>query len=102
MIYAYDKVEPLREIMLPEVVQGYTIIDKTVVGQKTFVLAHNPNAVTPYVTWQGNNDRDGYDWGHYFTDKEKAFNDYVKRFKDERKYEKQAGMHHGRDSGRDR
>ncbi|HWR19916.1 MAG TPA: hypothetical protein VN608_09860 [Clostridia bacterium] len=99
-VYAYDKAAPERGVEQPEVVQGYTVIDKTVVGRKTFVIAHNPKAVSPYVTWQGHVERDGYDWGHYFSDKAKAFDDYVKRFSEERKYEME--LHHGRDSGRDR
>ena len=49
----------------PEVVQGYLITDRMPVNDKVFVLAHNPDAVQPYVTWQSRNDRPGYDEGHY-------------------------------------
>jgi len=68
----------------PEVVQGYTITDRTPARDKVFVLAHNPNAVQPWVTWQGRNDRPGYDWGHYWSDRSDARTDYFRRADSER------------------
>jgi len=51
-----------------EVVRGYEIYRMVMVGNDTgYVLAHNPNAVEPYVCWQFMV-RDGerhYNWGVY-------------------------------------
>lgn len=56
-----------------EVVAGYEIIKRVEVGQKAFVIGHNPKAVQPYVTWVGRKDRTGgYDWGHYTASREAA------------------------------
>jgi len=68
-----------------EVVAGYTVTDKSVVGKKTFVLAHNPDAVQPYVTWQGHAEKPGYDWGHYFSSRSDAHGDYIRRAHEERR-----------------
>ena len=67
-----------------EIVAGYIITDKMPVGNKTFVMAHNPDAVQPYVTWQGHTERSGYDWGHYFKSRSDAFGDYARRHYAER------------------
>ena len=63
----------------PEIVAGYMITDRMPVKDKVFVLAQNPNAVQPWVTWQARNDRPGYDWGHYWTDRSEARTDYFLR-----------------------
>ena len=63
----------------PEVVAGYMITDRMPVKDKVIVLAHNPNAVQPWVTWQARNDRPGYDWGHYWSDRSDARTDYFLR-----------------------
>ena len=63
----------------PEIVQGYRITDKSFVGDKVFVLAHNPDAVQPWVTWQGQRDTPGYDCGHYWSDRSTASTDYLRR-----------------------
>jgi len=56
-----------------EIIQGYEIVERIEVGQKAFVLGHNPAAVQPYVTWVGRKDREGgYDWGHYTDTREAA------------------------------
>ena len=34
------------------VCQGYTVIASLRVGEVEIVLAHNPKAVSPYVTWK--------------------------------------------------
>ena len=70
------KYAPVEQL---EVVQRYTITEKTTVGKKIFVMAHNPNAVQPYVTWQGHTELPGYDWGHYFNNRSDAHSDYVRR-----------------------
>lgn len=43
------------------------------------VLGHNPNnPCTPYVTWECTSG-DNYYWGHYFKEKQDAFEDWCKR-----------------------
>ena len=76
-----SRYEPCPE---PEIVQGYVITDRMPVRDKVFVLAHNPKAVQPYVTWQGRNDRPGYDFGHYWSDRSDAWGDYLRRADSER------------------
>jgi len=76
-----SKVEPETE---PEIVSGYRITARTFVGDKVFVMAHNPKAVQPWATWQGRNDRPGYDWGHYWSDKRTARTDFFLRADSER------------------
>jgi hypothetical protein len=57
-----SKYEPCPE---PEIIHGYVITDRMPVGDKVFVLAHDPEAVQKYVTWQGYTDKSrGYDWGY--------------------------------------
>ena len=74
-----DKGNKLTPLTQPETVHGYMITDKTFIGDITIVLAHNPNAVQPYVTWQGHRGHDGYDWGHYYAEESPAFTDYCLR-----------------------
>jgi hypothetical protein len=73
--------EPCPE---PEVVHGYLITDRMPVNDKVFVVAHNPDAVQEWVTWQGRNDRPGYDWGHYWSSHVDAMCDCYKRVEAER------------------
>lgn len=53
-----------------------------------YAFGHNPNAASPYVTWQMfYNKADNkleYEWGNYFSTEEKALVDYIARHK---KYE---------------
>ena len=55
-----------------EKVAGYTITERLLVGNKIFVMGENPNAVSPFVTWQGYEGRTGYDHGHYFSNIRRA------------------------------
>jgi hypothetical protein len=71
----------------PEVIQDYMITDKIEIGKTTIVIAHNPKAPNPYVTWRGHTERDGYDWGHYYNHRSAAEMDYRKRANDERGYQ---------------
>ncbi len=69
----------------PEIVQGYLIRNRMPVGDKVVVLAHNPEAVSPYVTWQGYEDKSrGLEWGHYWSERHTAEIDYEKRVDSER------------------
>jgi hypothetical protein len=69
----------------PEIIGGYRINHRTVVGDKVFKLGHNPNAPEPYATWQcfkGENDRNSF--GHYWSDKSAASTDLFRRADAER------------------
>ena len=74
--------EPCPE---PETVHGYVITARMPVGDKVFVMAHNPDAVQKYVTWQGYADKNrGYDWGHYWNSHSDAWTDCFRRADSER------------------
>jgi len=75
------KVEPEKE---PEIVSGYRVIRRIPVNNKIFVMAHNPKAVQPFVTWQGHKDYPGYGWGHYWPDRSIAGTDLRHRANAER------------------
>jgi len=75
-----NNVEPTQQ----ENVAGYTITERIKVGANTFVLGENPNAVSPYVTWQHIEGRAGYFWGHYFSNRDKALVDLSARVAKER------------------
>ncbi|MDR1320298.1 MAG: hypothetical protein LBK56_02580 [Gracilibacteraceae bacterium] len=68
----------------PEIMAGYTILERVKVGDKTFVLGENPNAVSPFVTWQHLEGREGYDLGNYFQSRERAMADLKRRAERER------------------
>jgi hypothetical protein len=67
-----------------EKVAGYTITERIQVGNKQFVLGENPDAVSPFVTWQHMDGRTGYDWGHYHQSHDKALADLLSRADKER------------------
>lgn len=56
----------------PRMNQNYVILESEIVGHKEFVLAENPNAPQPYVTWERNMQEDerrgeeNFYWGKYF------------------------------------
>ncbi len=62
----------------PRVNQNYVILENEIVGEKEFVLAKNPAAPLPYVTWERNmlNDEqkggENFYWGKYFCSHEAA------------------------------
>lgn len=76
--------QPPPESAPQEKVAGYAISERVKVGKKTFVLAENPKAVSPFVTWQQLEGRSGYDLGHYFSDRDKALADLHTRADRER------------------
>lgn len=45
---------------------GYEIIKTERVGNKEFVLGHNPRAPEPYATWKRNVGTTDCYWGKYF------------------------------------
>ena len=70
------------------IVQGYEVIDRRKVGSREFVLAHNPNAPSPYVTWKCKAGTNDMYHGHYFCDKSRAEHDFKRRINEERSYER--------------
>jgi hypothetical protein len=64
--------EPKKAGTKAEMVGHYTITSRIQVGNHVFVLGENPDAPSPYATWQQTPGRTGYDWGHYFSDFGKA------------------------------
>lgn len=84
MIDGIPNNEPLR------VNQGYVIIDSAIIGSAEVVLAESPTAPSPYVTWQRNIENDEQDgaenffWGHYFSDPERAQEDFRQRVAEKR------------------
>ena len=75
--------------MIGDKVEGYSIIESTVIGNAKFVVGENPqNPIAPYVTWQANmkNDPHSYFWGHYYGDKNTAMADYGDRISQEAQY----------------
>ncbi len=76
--------QPPPESAPQEKVAGYSISERVKVGKKTFILAENPNAVSPFVTWQQLEGRSGYDLGHYFSDRGRALADLHTRVDRER------------------
>ncbi len=76
----------------PRVNQNYVILESEIVGQKEFVLAQNPNAPQPYVTWERNMQEDerrgeeNFYWGKYFCDPEAAERNFHDRADGEREF----------------
>lgn len=54
--------------------RGYQIIDSIRVGTTEVVLAHNPDAVLPYVTWKSyaHSNFQDFELGRYFEDEASA------------------------------
>ena len=50
-------------------------------NNRGFAFAHNPEAASPFVTWQmyNNDGKLEYEWGNYFSSQEKALVDYITR-----------------------
>ena len=68
-----------------DIVQNYTVIQAVLFDNNVgFALAHNPNAVSPYVTWRMFNDSGklDYEWGNYVDSEENAVADYISRYED--------------------
>lgn len=59
---------------------NYKIIGETKVGDQSIVIAHNPKAPSPFVTWKTTPSRiRGFDIGHYHSRFKDAYEDYKKR-----------------------
>jgi hypothetical protein len=88
--------------MKPEKVSGYMITDRTPVGNKEFIFAHNPKAADPYATWVTAKGEKSYEIGHYWSKKETAWSDYLCRIDAERTgrhYDHTQQYRQNRDSG---
>lgn len=69
-----------------EMVGHYRVTRRTFVNDKIFKFGHNPDAAQPYGTWQGYTDNpERNDWGHYWTDKSTASQDFFLRADAERR-----------------
>ena len=66
-----------------DVIYGYEVQRSVVFeNNRGFALAENPNAVSPFVTWQFTEEENGardYYWGHYFSNADTAIKDYMIR-----------------------
>jgi hypothetical protein len=65
-------------------VQGYSVKRAVLYdNSRGFAFAHNPDAVSPYVTWRMYNDNGKleYESGNYYGDEVKALVDYISRAK---------------------
>ena len=70
----------------PEMVGNYRITRRTTVVDKVFKFGVNPKAVQPYATWQSyTNNLKQNDWGHYWSDKSTASQDFFLRADSERR-----------------
>ena len=63
------------------VCQGYKVIKSKRIKDVEIVLAHNPDAPSPYVTWKSYAHRQfkEFAYGNYFGDKESAEKDFHRR-----------------------
>ena len=60
--------------------QGCQLLkERTIEPNLSIVLCFNQHAVQPYVTWLFNEQSNGFCWGHYFSDRSSAINDYFAR-----------------------
>lgn len=63
-------------------IHGYSVIKSVLFdNDRGFALAENPQAPSPFVTWQfteAGGKRDYY-WGHYFSDGDRAAGDFAQR-----------------------
>ena len=88
----YNQIDGIINNEPPRVNQEYVILESVEVGNKEFVLAENPRAPQPFVTWMRNMDNDrerggeNFFWGYYFTDRDAAQKNFVSRVEDEREY----------------
>ena len=76
---------PGQELSEGNNIKGYVVKQAILFdNDRGFAYAHNPDAVSPYVTWQLTNDSGALDfyWGHYHSGEERALVDYVSRVSD--------------------
>lgn len=72
-----------------EINQGYEIKERFVVGAIGIALGENPAAPAAFVTWNYRGQEPmHFFWGHYFGDKQAAYDDYEHRIEQEIEYYK--------------
>lgn len=66
--------------------QGYTVIKSRRIGTVEVLLAHNPKAVQPYVTWKAyaHSEFQDFAYGNYFSDQKQAEQDFRRRVEEVR------------------
>jgi len=69
-------------------VSGYTLTVNVPVGNQSFVLAENPGAVQPFVTWRKHFSERGCELGHYFSRRTDAVRDLYRRVNQERDFQR--------------
>lgn len=76
-----------------EINQGYEIKERFVTGRMGVAFAENPAAPSQYVTWNYLAESPShFFWGHYFSDKRLALQDYEKRVESQvEDYEQRTG-----------
>jgi hypothetical protein len=81
---------------------GYVIEQELHISDSVIVLGVNPNLVgkehtSPYVTWETDEKKESFNWGHYYTEKYSAERDLVKRGMDKvRFYDRIMGYNKGK------
>ncbi len=68
------------------VCQGYAVIRSRRIGKVEVILAHNPKAVQPYVTWKAyaHSKFQDFAYGNYFSDRKRAEQDFQRRVEEVR------------------
>lgn len=63
------------------VVAGYTLIKREQVGEAMVVLGHNPDSMTPFVTWKAyeHSQFKSFEHGHFCATRQEAMIDYHQR-----------------------
>lgn len=69
-------------------ISGYTATVSVPIGNKAFVLAENPRAVQPFVTWQSSRDNKNCEWCHYYDRRTDAVRDLYRRVNQERDFQR--------------
>lgn len=66
--------------------QGYAVIKSRRIGTVEVLLAHNPKAVQPYVTWKAyaHSKFQDFAYGNYFSDQKQAEQDFQRRVEEVR------------------
>lgn len=85
---------------------GYVIEQELHISKSVIVLGVNPDLIgndltTPYVTWETDEKKDSFSWGHYFKDRYSAERDLVKRGMDKVRFYDRVNDFHRNQTERD-
>lgn len=66
--------------------QGYVVIKSKRIKTVEVLLAYNPKAVQPYVTWKAyaHSQFQDFNFGNYFSEREQAERDFLRRVEEVR------------------